>query len=234
MAKNIAVYGIYPSRTMVEKAVEELKNSGFRNTDISVLFPDSGGTKEFAIQKETKAPEGATTGAGAGAVIGGTLGWLTGIGLLAIPGIGPFIAAGPIMAALAGVGAGGLIGGLAGALIGMGIPEYEANRYEGRIKDGGILLSLHADDNEWKNKGRDILKQTGAEDIGVKGEAKADYEISDRPYLKEADRPLRADFGDPVERRVGGPAYPDTDEAIEPRSDDSVTSRGESGVRRDE
>lgn len=233
MAKNIAVYGIYPNRAMVERAVEELKNSGFRNTDISVLFPDSGGTKEFAIQKETKAPEGATTGAGAGAVIGGTLGWLTGVGLLAIPGIGPFIAAGPIMAALAGVGAGGLIGGLAGALIGMGIPEYEANRYEGRIKDGGILLSLHADDNEWKNKGRDILKQTGAEDIGVKGESKADYEISDRPYLKEADRPPRADFGDPVERRVGGPVYPATDEAIEPRSDDAVTSR-ESGVRRDE
>lgn len=234
MAKNMAVYGIYPNRSMVEKAVQELKHSGFRNADISVLFPDSdGGTKEFAIQKETKAPEGATTGAGAGAVIGGTLGWLTGIGLLVIPGIGPFIAAGPIMAALAGVGAGGLIGGLTGALIGMGIPEYEANRYEGRIKDGGILLSLHADDNEWKKKGRDILKQTGAEDIGVKGESKADYDISDRPYPKEAGHPPRADFGDPVERRVAGSPRPDTGAAVEPRSNDSVPSR-ESDVRRDE
>ena len=154
MAKNIAVYGIYRTRTMVERAVEELKDAGFRNTDISVLFPEGGGTKEFAIEKETKAPEGAATGAGTGAVVGGALGWLMGIGLLAIPGLGPFIAAGPIMAALAGVGAGGLAGGIAGALIGMGIPEYEANRYEGRIKEGGILLSVHADDRDWKNKGK--------------------------------------------------------------------------------
>jgi len=180
-SKNIAVYGIYPSRQLVEKAVEELKNSGFRNTDISVLFPESSGTKEFAVEKETKAPEGAATGAGTGAVIGGALGWLTGFGLLSIPGVGPFIAAGPIMAAIAGVGAGGLVGGIAGALIGMGIPEYEANRYEGRIKKGGILLSIHADDSDWKNKGKDILKHTGAEDIGVKGESKAGYDVSDKP-----------------------------------------------------
>jgi len=176
ISKNIAVYGIYPNRQLVEKAVAELKVAGFRNTDISVLFPESGGTKDFAVEKETKAPEGAVTGAGTGAVIGGALGWLTGIGLLAIPGVGPFIAAGPIMAAIAGVGAGGLVGGIAGALIGMGIPEYEANLYEGRIKKGGILLSLHADDSDWKNKGKDILKHTGAEDIGVKGESKADYD----------------------------------------------------------
>jgi Protein of unknown function (DUF3341) len=180
-SKNIAVYGIYPDRQLVEKAVEELKNAGFRNTDISVLFPESSGTKDFAVEKETKAPEGAATGAGTGAVIGGALGWLTGIGLLAIPGVGPFIAAGPIMAAIAGVGAGGLVGGIAGALIGMGIPEYEANRYEGRIKKGGILLSIHADDSDWKNKGKDILKRTGAEDIGVKGESKADHDVSDNP-----------------------------------------------------
>jgi hypothetical protein len=170
-SKNIAVYGIYPNRPMVEKAVEELKDAGFRNADISVLFPESGGTKEFAIEKETKAPEGAASGAGTGAVIGGALGWLMGIGLLVIPGIGPFIAAGPIMVALAGAGAAGLVGGIAGALIGMGIPEYEANRYEGRIKKGGILLSIHTDDRDWKNKGKDILKRTGAEDIGDKGEA---------------------------------------------------------------
>ena len=175
MAKNIAVYGIYPDRLKVEKAVQELKDAGFRHTDISVLFPAGGDTKEFAVEKETKAPEGAVTGAGTGAVVGGTLGWLVGIGTLAIPGLGPFIAAGPIMAALAGASAGGLVGGIAGALIGMGIPEYEANRYEGRIKDGGILLSVHADDSDWKNKGKDILERTGAEDIGSKGESDADY-----------------------------------------------------------
>ena len=181
MAKNIAVYGIYRTRTMVERAVEELKGAGFRNADISVLFPESGGTKEFAIEKETKAPEGAATGAGTGAVVGGALGWLAGIGLLAIPGIGPFIAAGPIMSVLAGVGAGGLVGGIAGALIGMGIPEYEANRYEGRIKEGGILLSVHADDSDWKNKGKDILERTGAEDIGSKAEISAESNKSDMP-----------------------------------------------------
>jgi len=168
--KKIGVYGIYPNRLAVEKAVDQLKAAGFRNSDISILFPQGGGTKEFAVAKDTKAPEGASTGAGTGAVIGGTLGWLMGIGTLAIPGLGPFIAAGPIMAALAGAGAGGVVGGITGALIGMGIPEYEANRYEGRIKKGGILLSVHADDNEWKNKGKVILEQTGAEDIGTKDE----------------------------------------------------------------
>lgn len=182
--KNIAVYGIYPNRPMVERAVEELKAEGFRNTDISVLFPEGGGTKEFAIEKQTKAPEGAATGAGTGAVIGGALGWLAGIGLLSVPGVGPFIAAGPIMAALAGIGTGGVVGGIAGLLIGMGIPEYEANRYEGRIKEGGILLSVHADDRDWKNRGKEILKTTGAEDIGFKGEADADYDVGGRPFSK--------------------------------------------------
>lgn len=191
MSKNIAVYGIYRNREMVENAVEALKNAGFRNTDISVLFPESGGTKDFAIEKETKAPEGAATGAGTGAVIGGALGWLTGIGLLAIPGIGPFIAAGPIMAALAGAGAGGIAGGIAGALIGMGIPEYEANRYEGHIKKGGILLSLHTDDSDWKKKGKEILERTGAVDISSKGESGADYDVSDRPGPEKGDSPPR-------------------------------------------
>ncbi len=187
MAKNIAVYGIYKSRPMVERAVDALKAADFRNEDISVLFPQSGGTKEFAAEKATKAPEGTAAGAGTGAAIGGALGWLTGIGLLAIPGLGPFIAAGPIVAALAGIGAGGVVGGIAGALIGMGIPEYEAKRYEGRIKEGGILLSVHADNSEWKSKAKDILERTGAEDIGVKGEAGADYDESDRPYPKSTD-----------------------------------------------
>ncbi len=172
--KNIAVYGIYPSRAGVENAVVQLRNAGFRNSDISILFPDEGNaTKEFAVEKGTKAPEGASTGAGTGAVLGGALGWLLGIGTLAIPGLGPFIAAGPIMATLAGAGAGGLVGGLAGAMIGMGIPEYEANLYEGRIKKGGILLSVHADDNEWKKKGKEILENSGAEDIGAKDEIHA-------------------------------------------------------------
>jgi hypothetical protein len=172
--KNTAVFGIYPNRTSVETAVEALKTAGFRNSDTSVLFPENEGTKDFAHEKNTKAPEGASTGAGTGAVLGGTLGWLAGIGALAIPGLGPFIAAGPIMAALAGAGVGGAVGGLTGALVGMGIPEYEAKRYEGRVKDGGILLSVHSDDSEWTKRAKEILERTGAQDIASTGEAGAD------------------------------------------------------------
>src|SRR5438034_1218604 len=147
--KNTAAFGIYRDRAMVENAVDTLKTQGFRNTDISVLFPQTAGTKDFAHEKHIKALEGATTGAGTGVVLGGALGWLTGIGALAIPGVGPFIAAGPIMAALAGVGAGGTVGGLIGALVGMGIPEYEAKRYEGRVRAGGVLLSVRCGDSNW-------------------------------------------------------------------------------------
>jgi hypothetical protein len=172
--KNTAVYGIYPNYTSVERGVEGLKIAGFSNRDISVLFPQSAGSKDFAHEKGTKAPEGATTGAGTGAVVGGTMGWLLGIGALAIPGLGPFIAAGPIMAALAGAGVGGAVGGIAGALIGMGIPEYEAKRYEGRVKDGGILLSVHSDSSEWTKRAKQILEATGAEDISSTGESKSD------------------------------------------------------------
>lgn len=179
--KNTAVFGIYPTYSGVELAVDALKAAGFRNTDISVLFAENVGTKDFAHEKGTKAPEGATAGAGTGAVVGGTLGWLAGIGALAIPGLGPFIAAGPIMAALAGVGVGGAVGGFTGALIGMGIPEYEAKRYEGRIKDGGSLLSVHSDNSEWTKKAKGILEQTGAQDIASTGEAGADFSKSDRP-----------------------------------------------------
>jgi hypothetical protein len=182
--KNTAAFGIYPSRTAVEIAVDELRAEGFRAEDISVLFPDNVGTKEFAHEKQTKAPEGATTGAGTGAVVGGTLGWLAGIGALAIPGVGPFIAAGPIIGALAGAGTGGVIGGIAGALIGMGIPEYEAKRYEGRVKQGNVLLSVHCDNSEWTRKAKDLLKRTGAEDVSSAGEASADYEKSDRPLRR--------------------------------------------------
>ena len=179
--KNTAVFGIYRDRTSVENAVDVLRQENFRNTDISVLFPENQGTKDFAHEKNTKAPEGAATGAGWGAVLGGTLGWLTGIGALAIPGLGPFIAAGPIVAALAGVGVGGAIGGITGALIGLGIPEYEAKRYEGRIKEGGILLSVHCDDSNWTKRAKEILERTGAQDVSSSGEANADFQKTDKP-----------------------------------------------------
>jgi hypothetical protein len=179
--KNTAVFGIYRDRTSVENAVDVLRQENFRNTDISVLFPENQGTKDFAHEKNTKAPEGAATGAGSGAVLGGTLGWLTGIGALAIPGLGPFIAAGPIVAALAGVGVGGAIGGITGALIGLGIPEYEAKRYEGRIKEGGILLSVHCDDSNWTKRAKEILERTGAQDVSSSGEATADFQKTDQP-----------------------------------------------------
>lgn len=182
--KNTAVFGIYSSYASVEHAVDALRDGGFRTTDISVLFPENIGTKDFGHEKGTKAPEGATTGASAGAVVGGTLGWLTGIGLLAIPGIGPFIAAGPIMAALAGIGIGGAVGGVTGALIGMGIPEYEAKRYEGRVIKGGILLSVHSDDSAWTKRAKTVLEQTGAEDIASTGETKGDMQNADKPMLR--------------------------------------------------
>lgn len=175
MAKNIAVYGIYPNRKMVEKAVEELRDAGFRHADISMLFAADENTKELTVEEESQVREKASRGGGTGAVIGSTLGLLTGIGTIAIPGIGPFIAAGPIMTVLAGAGAGGLFGGITGALVGVDIPEYEAKHYERRLKEGGILLSVHADDRDWKNKGKDILKKTGAEDIEAKPESSVDH-----------------------------------------------------------
>ena len=182
--KNTAVFGIYPDRVHVEASVDSLMRSGFRPEDISVLLPENIGTKDFAHEKHTKAPEGATTGAGTGAVVGGTLGLLAGIGALAIPGLGPFIAAGPIMGALAGVGTGGVVGGLIGALVGMGIPEYEAKRYEGMIKKGRVLLSVHCDNSDWVARAKDILRQTGAEDVSSIGESGADYAESDKPGLR--------------------------------------------------
>jgi Protein of unknown function (DUF3341) len=179
--KNTAVFGIYPNRVLLESGVTELRNANFRAEDISVLFPENVGTKDFAHEKSTKMPEGAATGASTGAVVGGVLGWLAGIGAIAIPGVGPFIAAGPIMGALAGLGVGGTVGGIAGALVGMGIPEYEAKRYEGRIKKGGILLSIHADNSEWAHRAKEILERTGAEDISSTGESSADFQESDKP-----------------------------------------------------
>ncbi len=169
-ANKTAVFGIYQTRNQAELSVGRLLAGGFSNDDISVLLPDNQGTKDFAHEKNTKAPEGTTTGVAAGGAIGGTLGLLAGIGALAIPGIGPFIAAGPIMAGLAGLGVGGAVGGLVGALVGMGIPEYEAKRYEGRVKDGGVLLSVHCDTSDQISRAKELLKQTGAEDISSAGE----------------------------------------------------------------
>jgi hypothetical protein len=173
--KKTAVFGIYKTRTSAEHSVDRLLTAGFSNDDISVLLPDSNSSKEFAHEKNTKAPEGTTTGVTTGGAIGGTLGLLAGIGALAIPGVGPFIAAGPIMGALAGLGVGGAVGGLIGALVGLGIPEYEAKRYEGIIKQGGVLLSVHCDTANDITRAKDLLKQTGAEDISSSGEASADF-----------------------------------------------------------
>ena len=179
MAKNKSVLGIYSSRNSVESALTVLRDAGFPGTDVSVLLPENLGGREIATQKETKAPEGATAGAGTGAVLGGALGWLVGIGALAIPGLGPFIAAGPIMAALAGVGVGGAVGGVTGALVGLGIPEYEAKRYEGRLQKGGILVSVHCDTSDEVNRAKDILNRTGAEDISATKESSADIKATD-------------------------------------------------------
>jgi hypothetical protein len=184
MAKNLAVFGIYKSQDALELGIDRLRTDGYRNTDISVLFPENVGTKDLAPEKATKAPEGASTGAGAGVLLGGTLGWLAGIGALAIPGLGPFIAAGPIVGALAGAGAGAAVGGLTGALVGLGMPEYEAKRYEGRITKGDILISVHADDREWARRAEAILKETGAADIATTGETKGDIENTEKPMYR--------------------------------------------------
>ena len=170
-SKKTAVFGIYSTRQGVERAADVLAQSGFPVSDISVLLPESLGVKDMGTEKSTKAPEGAAAGAGSGAVLGGTLGLLAGIGALAIPGVGPLIAAGPIMGALAGMGVGGAVGGLTGALIGMGMPEFEAKRYEGRLQKGGILLSVHCDTSEEIDRAKEILKRTGGEDVSSTGES---------------------------------------------------------------
>lgn len=180
--KNKAVLGIFKTRTEVETAVSALNADGFAASDISVLMPENAGSHDFAHTKATKAPEGAATGAGTGAVVGGTLGLLAGIGALAIPGFGPFIAAGPIMAALAGAGVGGAVGGVSGALVGFGIPEYEAKRYEGFVKNGGILLSVHTESDEQVERAKKCLERTGAEDIASAGEAKEDWKIFSKSH----------------------------------------------------
>jgi hypothetical protein len=184
--KNTAAFGIYSNEATAEVAVDQLIAGGFSNDDVSVLMSDVRGSKDFAAEKNTKAPEGTAAGVGVGGVVGGTLGLLAGIGALAIPGVGPLIAAGPIMGALAGLGVGGTVGGLVGALVGMGIPEYEAQRYEGRVKDGGILVSVHCNSSEEVSRAKDILKATGADDIASAGESShgVDSKTKDQTYVK--------------------------------------------------
>jgi hypothetical protein len=185
--KKVAVFGIYSTRVSVENATDSLMKAGFPVSDISVLLPESlGGPKDMGTEKATKAPEGAAAGVTTGGVIGGTLGLLAGIGLLAIPGLGPFIAAGPIMAGLAGIGVGGALGGVTGALIGMGIPEFEAKRYEGRLQKGGILLSVHCDTSEEIKRAKEILKLSGAEDVSSTGEAAVHTSKTDTDAAKKA------------------------------------------------
>jgi hypothetical protein len=167
-----AVFCLVRTEAQAIRIVEQLKAAGFSHNDISVLFPDKAGTRDFAHEQHTKAPEGAAAGAGTGGVLGGTLGWLVGIGALAIPGLGPFIAAGPIMAALSGAAAGAALGGLTGALIGLGIPEYEAKRYEGKVKEGNLLISVHTEESTERARARQIFEQEGAEDIADTAEAR--------------------------------------------------------------
>jgi len=171
--KNTAVFALFPNSVQAERAVDALVSAGFRSDDVSVLLPDNLSSKPLSTEKNTKVPEGTTTGVAAGGALGGTLGLLAGIGAIAIPGVGPFIAAGPIMGALAGMGAGAATGGIIGALVGLGLPEYEAKRYEGRVKDGGVLLSAHCDNSQWVEKAKDILKLAGGEDISSSGEKAA-------------------------------------------------------------
>ena len=168
-----AVYGVYSDREHVEKAVDRLRKEGFLSNDISVVFPDRDMNKEFALEKNTKAPEGAMTGGGTGLLVGGTLGWLVGIGTLAIPGVGPLLAAGPIVAALAGAGVGGAVGGIAGGLIGLGLPEIEARRYEEEIKAGRILISVHCESVHAAQGARKVLEDSGAKDVFLSGEQRA-------------------------------------------------------------
>lgn len=217
-SKNTAVFGIYATPATAESAVDHLLSIGFMNPAISVLLPDDESTRAFAHEKNTKAPEGTVTGVTTGGVVGGTLGLLAGIGALAIPGVGPLIAAGPIMGALAGLGVGGTVGGIVGALVGMGIPEYEAKRFEGAVKDGGTLLSVHCDTSEEVTKAKEGLRSTGAKDIASAGE--------------EGSRDTsggRGTFGNISDRddnvRTSGSTLTDRDEVVDRDGSTSTTNR---------
>ena len=179
-----SVFCLAQDEVQASNIVESLKNAGFSNNDISVLLPDKSSTREFAHKKATKAPEGAAAGVGTGAVLGGTLGWLAGIGALAIPGVGPLIAAGPIMAALSGAAVGGATGGLIGSLVGMGIPEYEAKRYESQLREGRILISVHSDNADETKRAKEIFENAQATDIASSSEESVSDK--DRGYRKAA------------------------------------------------
>lgn len=192
MTTNHAVFGIYPNRESVEEAVAELRAAGFRDADTSVFFAENAGTKDFAHEKGSKAPEGFMAGAGTGALVGGALGWLVAIGVWAIPDLEPITAGGPVMALLAGFGAGGTVGGAIGMLVGLAMPEYEAKRYKGRLRKEAILLSVHCDDLTWVKRAKAVLVRTGAEDIASSSEKKADFAISDRPMSRRTEHAAHA------------------------------------------
>ena len=174
-----AVFGIFDSKPMLEHAIDMLKENQFRNSDISILMPNPEDSKTIAHEKGTKAPEGAFAGGTSGLALGGALGWLVGVGALAIPGVGPFIAAGPLLSALAGAGIVGTVGGLTGGLIGLGIPKYEAKRYETAIKEGGFLITVHVDDKDWEKKAISLLETCGARDLASTSEVKTHEDEED-------------------------------------------------------
>jgi hypothetical protein len=181
LGKNTAVFGIYPTYNSLEGAVDALRSFGFRNTDVSFLMAENAGSTDFARRTSSKSSEGIVAGAASGVVLGGALGWLIGVGTLTIPGFGSFLAAGPVVAALAGAGAAGAAGGLIGGLIGIGIPEYVARRYAGRVRNGGNLLSVHCDNSEWTQRAKEVLFRTGAQDVSSTKEAKAEFARKRRP-----------------------------------------------------
>jgi hypothetical protein len=219
-SKNTAVFGIYKTEVQAERTVDTLINQGFPSSSISVLMPDTRSTRDFAHEKQTKAPEGTAAGVTAGGLVGGALGVLAGIGALAIPGLGPFIAAGPIMAGLAGLGVGGAVGGIVGALVGMGIPEYEAKRYEGAVKGGGTLLSVHCDTADQIKRAKEMLQASGAEDISATHESPAagpaELDTRQMAAFRETERRDRAALRHvspdvPGEPLVGDPRLVDPD-----------------------
>jgi len=214
-AKNTAVFGLYPDETEVVEAIEELKRSGFRTTDLSILLPENLGSKDIGHEKHTKAPEGAVAGGIAGAVIGGALGWVLSAGVISIPfaGADALISAGSVMAILAGIGAFSVLGAILGGLAGWFSPEYEAKRYDGRIRTGGVLLSVHCDNADWRLRAKETLRHTGARGIASAVESKADFGASEKPRLRGTgcEVPRHKSF------LHGAPADPSMDPAAESR-----------------
>lgn len=200
--KNTAVFGIYPSRLEVEEAVDRLRRAGFRGTDISALFQDNLGTKDFAHEKATKTPEGFSIGVIVGAIAGGVLGWLTGAGSLTIPRLAIFSAAGPIVAALAGVGALAIVCGIIGALVGMSLPEYEAKRFEGRIRDGGVLVSVHCDNSDWVRRAKEVMVHAGGRSIGTEAEKSGDFGNADKPMPRARSTSVISPVAPPADDEV--------------------------------